>query len=931
MKLRLLAGAAVLPMLLAHPVMASELAEVAVVQPAAQSVLSGRVSDPSGNPLPGALVSIEGTNIQTSTNLQGEYVLTGVPAGTSTVRTEYLGYPTRTDTITASAGMRAVLDVTLGSSATMVSEVVITGTIGESAARALNQQRAADNTLTVVSSDSIGRFPDANIAEALQRVSGVAVERDQGEGRYINVRGAPAEFTAVSVDGVSLTSPDPTTRAIDLDTIPADIVNSLEVAKTLLPSQDADSIAGAVNIVTRSPFDIPRLRVNAAGGFSYNEFGGTNDQRASATVSNVFADGMLGALLSVSYSRTVRQVDNVESEWAIVDAPEGGEVFGVIENLFKDYDTRRERISLTGGVEFRPSALHRYYVRGSFSRFTDDEFRNRLGILWDEGVLQPGATDRTATWTNTRLEKQFRHRIQRNEITTLSAGGEHFLDFARIDYNLSFARAEQTYPSRNELLWRSTIRPTLSYDYTNPNMPYISLFDTNQHLNEGAYAFRENTFRTNDTTEEEWATRFNIEIPSSFAGNAVTWRFGGAYRMRDVVADEERFRDRRALAAPPNPMTFYLSGTPSDNYDYLLGRKFEPGPVRDYLNSVRAISERRIPQSITADYEADEHIAAAYGMARVEFGGTDLIVGLRGERTRFEGSAPGFNEDTGVVTTLRANSTRTHWFPNLTIRHAFTENLIGRVALTRGINRPNYVDIVPRVVEATDGAIVRVTSGNPDLAPTLSNNFDAGIEYYVAPLGFIGFNVFYKDLSDYRYTLTLAGTYLGAPAQFTRAENAPDGYIRGFEVNWQQQFAFLPGFMSGFGVFANYTYADAEIDLGRTYAGRSTFELPGQSHHSYNLAAFYEAGGFSTRLSWTKRSDYLDEINADDGRFDLYWEGRGQLDFTSSYEFTPNIEVFLEAKNLTNSAGVRYFGSRERVYEYEKFGYNVFLGVRLRL
>jgi TonB-dependent receptor len=166
---------------------------------------------------------------------------------------------------------------------------------------------------------------------------------------------------------------------------------------------------------------------------------------------------------------------------------------------------------------------------------------------------------------------------------------------------------------------------------------------------------------------------------------------------------------------------------------------------------------------------------------------------------------------------------------------------------------------------------------------------------------------------------------------YTEALNAPDGHLAGVELNWQQTFDFLPGWASGFGVFANYTLTDAEIKTGASYAGRNTFTLPGQSDQIYNAAVFYEKYGFSARISYTHRSEFLEAIDASRPGLDLWVEGRGQLDFTSSYDFGNGIELFGEAKNLTDSAGVRYFGSRERTYEYEKFGYNVFVGVRFKL
>jgi len=909
----------------------------------ATGIVSGRIADRGGASLPGAEVTIPSLGLRTTTNVQGEYSLGGVPAGTHTVEIRYLGHQPATQSVTVESGQRVALNVAMTSSVQAgvveLESLTVTGlAIRDAAARALNQQRAADGVTNVISSDSIGKFPDPNIAEALQRVPGLAIERDQGEGRYINVRGAPSAFTAVSIDGVTLASPAPDTRAVDLDVIPSDIVGQIEVSKTLAPAQDADSIAGAVNIVTSSPFDTGRFTLRASGGASYNDFGGTNDVRGSFLVSDVFGtDERFGALFSASYSRTDRQVDNVENAWERLDTPEGGEVFGLVETLFKDYDTRRERVATTGVLYFNFTDLDRVYLRGSYARFEDDEYRNRLGIIWEDGTLQPGATDSSATFVRPHLNKQFRHRVIRNELTTLTAGAEHDRDRYRLDYNVSLSVAEQRYPNRDELLYRtiSGQRPaTLSYDFSrNPNLPFYSLFDTNEHLQLERFAFRENTFREQDTEEDELSFAGNLELPATLAGAPTTWKFGVKYRGKDKESDNEQWRDRRAASAPTTALPDLLSSETSRNFGYLLGNKFSPGLVQEYLDDAQPGSAvdatRRIPQSITSDYEVTEDIYAAYGQAKMEFGRTDLLVGLRIERTELDGTAPQFNADTGEVTTGTADSSYTEYFPGVTLRHAFSEQLIGRAALTRAIARPNFIDVVPRVEASdTDSALPSITLGNPDLNPTLSNNLDLSLEYYFEPLGLLSASVFYKDLKDYEYTLTFLGSFAGEPARLSQAQNAPDGEAYGVELNWSQKFEQLPGWMSGLGVFANYTWTDAEMKLGREVAGRSRFPLQGQSENTYNVALSYEMSGFSARLSYTKRSDYIDEINADDADLDLYWEGREQLDFTTSYRFMGNFEVFAEAKNLTNSAGLRYRGSKQRPEEYEKFGYSIFLGLK---
>ncbi|OWK29920.1 TonB-dependent receptor [Sphingomonas mucosissima] len=910
-----------------NPASAEIAADEALLATSNRSTITGMVRDETGAALPGARISVEGTNTDTTSSLQGDFTLNVPAEGSVTLVIDYLGRSIVTRVVEA-AERNGRIDIVLPAAGASDTAIVVVGaSLLDNTARALNQQRQADNNIDVLSADAIGRFPDPNIAEALQRVPGVAIERDQGEGRYINVRGAPAEFSAVTIDGVTVSSVDPSTRAVDLDTIPSDIVSNIAVSKTLLPSQEADSIAGAIDISTRSPFDRSGFALTGMAGAGYNQFGDTSDYRASMSVGNRFgANNNFGALVSGSYSRTHRQPDNVENVWALV-GPAGAQRYGVTETLFKDYDTKRERIAGTGTLEWRPTDTDRVYLRGSYARFEDDEYRNRLGILWTDGTLQPGFTDSSATYTNTRIEKQIRHRVQRNEIWTVVGGGEHTLNGGVLSYNAAYSKSDQTYPQRDELLFRSSLRPRQSYDFSGGGLPRYSLFETGEHLQIDRYAFRENVFRSNTTLNDEFSAQVRMDVPTEVFGHEATISFGGKYRDRNIDADEERFRDRRASAAPSQPLSGFLTDEPSRNFDYELGNIINGSLADAYFNQFRSTSERRLPQSLSADYRANEKILGIFGMARAEFNGTTVIAGLRVEDTLFRATTP-----------LLATPSKTKYFevfPNLTFRHEFSSNLIGRFALTRGINRPNFRQIVPRRLDSTEGNTVFIEEGNPNLRPTLSNNADIGLEYYIRPLGVISVSGFYKDLKDYRYTVTRAGTFVDQDgpraALFTRPENAPNGKLYGFEVNWQQQFGFLPGFLGGFGVFANYTYTEANSSLSQPYAGRQRFPLPGQSKHMWNASLFYEKGPVNLRVAYTKRSDYLNEINADQPDLDLYWRGRGQLDVTGSVQLTPSINLFAEGKNLTNSAGERYYGIRERTYEYEKFGYTLFGGVRVKL
>lgn len=942
MKLHLLVSASALALALVNPAVAA--ADDVAAAAAAGPTVYGRVINADGAPLAGAEIIVQGAGTRLVTDPLGRFILP-VSAGQTTFQVRYLGLPSVSQTVSATGGEAVSLSITLGApTATNLDDIVVTGVITDGIARSLNQQRNADGTVNVLSSDAIGRYPDPNVAESLQRVQGIAIQRDQGEGRYINVRGAPSAFTAVSVDGVAIPAVSPTTRAVDLDTLPSDIISTVEVSKTLSPSQSADSIAGAVNVLTRSPFDSNGLSVSGYAGGSYNDYGGS-DTRAGATLSNVFGEnGTFGALVSLSFSETNRRPDNVENAWTLGTNAAVPATFGryyLEETLFKDYETKRTRKAATASLEWRPNDQMRAWLRGSFAEFNDNEYRDTLRFTYSDGTAQPGLTDHSGTFNGARMYKALRHREQDNQITTLNAGGEYTFDNGAVwDATLAWARSEQTYPHRDELVYRSG-SVNLSYDTTDHYAPTYSPFASTAYSTPATYSFRENTFRSNTTEQEDVSFQTNFELPTVISGREVMLKFGAKYSTRDVFADEERYRDR-TTAAPVNPglLAPLLSDRTSQNYDYYLGVKFDHGLVNDYFDSIRGVSTnaaaRRMPQSISADYTASEDILAGYGQARFDIGATNVLVGLRVEQTNFDGSALRV-PPAGAPVEVNVSNDRTDFFPNLTIRHSFNDNLIGRFALTRAISRPEYTEIVPRVLETTEGSTITFARGNPNLDAALSNNIDAGLEYYIRPLGVISVNAFYKDLSDYRFTLNTLAPYSDpatpaiTQAVYTEALNAPDGHLAGVELNWQQTFDFLPGWASGFGVFANYTLTDAEIKTGASYAGRDTFTLPGQSDQIYNAAVFYEKYGFSARISYTHRSEFLEAIDASRPGLDLWVEGRDQLDFTSSYDFGNGIELFGEAKNLTDSAGVRYYGSRERTYEYEKFGYNVFVGVRFKL
>lgn len=215
--------------------------------------IAGQLSNDRQQFLRGAIIRLVGTNREAVTDATGRFRIDGVADGDYQLEVNYLGYGKQLVAVQVRQQQGQALQLKLVPQQD-VEVIRVTGQ-REGQARALNMQRSADNIKSVVSSDYLGRFPDANVAESVQRLAGVSIQRDQGEGRYVNVRGAPLEFANVTVDGVVVPSPNGATRAIDLDTIPADVISALEVTKALTPDLDADAIAGNINIVTQGALD----------------------------------------------------------------------------------------------------------------------------------------------------------------------------------------------------------------------------------------------------------------------------------------------------------------------------------------------------------------------------------------------------------------------------------------------------------------------------------------------------------------------------------------------------------------------------------------------------------------------------------------------------------------------------------------------------
>src|SRR5690554_2607772 len=917
---------------------------VVVGEAVSAGTIVGRVRESTvGASLDGAAVSLDGQQVAV-TRRSGEFRISGVAPGTYQLTVDYLGYHSVDTEVVVPAHAGARVEVSLystagGADATTLGTVEVRAT-RDANALALNQQRASTNYINVVPADLLGQFPDNNIAESTQRIPGVSIERDQGEGRYVTVRGAPKEFTTVTIDGVQLANPDAASRGVELDTIPADGIAALEVTKALTPDMDADAIAGNINIRTRSALDRDGLTLRASAARGEYELGSGDNERYNATIGNAFgADRNIGLLISASRSKQERFTDNVEAVFEDFD----GEIMPEVVEI-KDYEGTRTRTSLTGRFDFRINPDNLVYFIASDSNFEDREFRDTLAIELERH--EPGSNDVTGVAGRATFDKELRERTYDKSIRTYNLGGEHWVgNDWKLDWQAAQSKAEKTTSPRMQYIFRSEVRPRMAYDYDNPDFPTWTILDvpdapaSGVNLPEDWYQFRRLNDRYEYSEEKENSFRVDLSREQDFIGEMGEISFGLRARQREKLFDEERYRngeedDFNALGISYSDM---LCDSWSNNFDYFLtGRRFcrdifdnHAGPLVGSDNHGRLVED-----SVTADYSASEDVYATYVRVDATWDKLTLLAGARYERTELEGSAIEFNEDTDEFVPQYASRSYGHFLPSVHLRYEVDRDTILRASYSTGLNRPDFMHTAPyRIRGERDWDDIEV--GNPDVKAAYAHSLDVSFERYLRPLGLVSAAAFYKRINDPLFVPSSTelwedvvmddGEIRDVRQDVTRPENGDKGSIYGLELAWQQTFDMLPGALDGLGVYANYTWAKSKAELP---FGLGETELPGTSRHNYNLALTYEKAGFNARLAYNHRSEFIDEFNITNPDLDIFWDGRSSLDFTTSYRFDNGVSLFGEVNNITDTRQVRYQGQRNRVLEMEGFGRSWLVGVR---
>ena len=853
-------------------------------------------------PLVGAQVVVQGTSYGAVTDDNGRFVIGRVPVGPQVLRVSHLGRRPTTREIVVAAGNNPPVEFVL--EPLELATILVQGVRAKTQAEALSRQQNAPNITNVVAADQMGRFPDASAPEAVQRLPGVAVQRDQGEGRYIQMRGGSAANTQVSVNGEQVPSPEGAVRQIALDAVPVGVLEAIEVAKAITPDMDADAIGGAVNLVTKKAPNVRLFSVEGAGG--YESIREDWSGRGAFTYGSRTSDEKLGYLLSGSYSRRNFGSDDLEPDYDLGDVGLADDALAELE--VRHYTLWRSRAGATASLDYRLGQGSSIVLTGLYSEMQDEEQRRRVMHVVEDDELE------------------FRHKNRLEKLRTVNVGlvGEHLsVRGIKFDWRATYTQSQEDTPYDTEVffLQSATFSPSLAdpeRPQANPQAGAIN----------GPFPFSEIQPASSITKNGDWVGAVNLSLPYNLgAVTSGTLRFGVKYR--DKKKDQNVTETEYELAAGE---TDIILGTDvgqevlsNDNYNPgaypLPPRVTSPGDVTGFLSRFGSRLEGGdiVLEAETNDYLLNERITGVYVMSEMNLTPSVMLMpGVRYERTDFDADAFAFDTETEVLSPTRAEKSYSNVFPMVHLRYRIGSQTNLRAAFTTAIARPDFEDLVPfRVVDAED-----ISLGNPQLEPTTSRNYDLLIERYDRRVGVMSAGVFYKQLRNPIFDIVTDNALGGETEQ---PGNTPTGRIYGVELAFQQQLSYLPRPFDGLGIYLNYTRANSKADLS---TGETT-RIAGQADQVFNAALSYEKRGFTGQISANYTGSYLDELG-DNREEDIFIDDRFQLDLSMGLFVTPAAQVFLEAVNLTNAPHRTYAGNEIRLRQKEFYEPSILLGLRYR-
>jgi len=888
--------------------------------------ISGTVSDASGGILPGAEIVLDPGGRTAVSDDSGKFLVNGLTPGSYKVTVKVLGFDQATADVTVPGGSIATTTVTMKVASASV-EVQVYGGRAYGEVSAVNQQQNADNILEVLPAEVISSLPNTNIADAVGRLPGVSLERDEGEGKYVQIRGTEPRLSNTTIDGVNVPAPEAAVRNIKLDVIPASLVEQIEVSKTLTANQDGDAVGGSVNLVTRTAGDEPFFTVTAMGGHTPIELGGRGLDQFSAAASNRFgANHKLGIFVGGSYDYNGRGIDDIEPGTAVNTAADGT-VFGAPNTMdIREYYYTRNRYGFAGTVDYRVSPATTLFARTFFSDFRD--FGGKYIYTPTAGnFITAGVADNTGNMSFADAPRSPDYQIF-NFMTNL----KHVSGDWEVDATAAVSRSRannQDFPQAN---FNGPQAVAFNVDTSNTSRPKFVVTNGVNIYDPTTYSFASVSFTKDLSAQVNLQGSLDVtRFYKTGGGHLGTWQVGAKIR------NAHKFNDvnDRYYNADGSILLSQVLDPSFSNKDYYSGTYGPYGPVSSWDKIVAAFNAN--PGSFTEDtvseskkslpnnWDTHEMIPAFYGMDTLDIGHLRMIGGVRVEVTKEDFSGLQVAQGSLTATKTGGNNTYVDFMPNAQAKYTFGTNQDLRAVYGRGVARPNYGDLPPFIL--VNGTKNQVSLGNPSLLSTRANNFDLLYENYLKSVGFVSAGFFYKQLSNpivtvqFPYTLSPFAGYTA-----TQPRNLPSAHIGGLELGWQEHFKGLPYGLNGLGIMANYTYSFSQAQNPYCCTNASgnavtrKVALDRQAPNTFNINTTFDTKKLSVRLgiSYNEANIYAynfggsvndTTINGQKGPGgDVYLYGHTQIDTQVSYALPYNLKLTASGLNLKNEVFGFYQG-----------------------
>lgn len=940
--------------------------------------LRGVIKDGNGDVLPGAAVIVEGTTKGAASDLNGFYVLQGIPTGEVQIKVNYIGFSPVSIKLNIKEGETTIHDFVLKESSVGISDVVVSAVVGGQQ-RALNQQKMADNMMQVVSADQIGRFPDPNVADALKRLSGVT-----SNGSEVQLRGTPANFTNISVDGEQImSSQEGGKRNEELDLIPSDILSSLEVQKTLLPSNDGDAIAGIINMRTATARSLKsKYSINIGSGYgslrdkvNYNAKAGFS-KRFFKTDKN--PNGTLGIVANYSFINNHDGYDRLEAEaWepsTITDVTSGEiiseETYVPTDFRYRYQNNETTRHGASMALDWAPTRNTKFILSSvyNFREVAGIRYRNRYRFR-DNGDGYFLMEDGSIGSQRMRNISQVSDQNEKINNVNINLSGESTIGSWKLDGGLFYNKSKRVYTSANfgfeTPSWRegkkvNGIRipsgtiigtmPSISTKYLTSQYIYTPDEDMGTEAPDAISRFNlyidENG--DNNTGGHNFTARMNASKNYFIGNNASILSFGikGKYMNTYGNMPEDTYTYSFSSSDANNLTNLLYTENLSNSFlnnNLVFGMAPDLGKVKDYMSNSENSDDIYVNEyysNINRDgfyYDAQENVTAGYIMNKIQFEKLMVLAGFRFEHTHVDYKAnliePFYNSEVSedeeeyfndyTCTPVSESLGYNKILPNIQFKYNMKDKTIFRLAWTTGYSRPNVTDLVPKQSVSQD--LERVTIGNADLKPAYANNLDFLFEQYFSNVGVLSGGFFYKNIDDFEYLSEgfiddENSSYNGW--ELWQYKNGDAANVYGTEITLNSSLSFLPSFLKNLVFTSNYTYvhskATTNIDRGAT-------RLPGQAKNTGNVALAYSTDRFTVQTSMNYIGAYINSLGSSEDR-DIWQDGRWQMDINGSVKLYKGLTFWLEMTNVLNSESYTYYGDKSRVYNLQFNGMKTRLG-----